>query len=84
MAETPDPSAAELYRQRVIAEATEWVARLHQGKRALVQFGGEQSPIDGGYYCLDVCDAIEQICRAQGVEVEQWRMDDIGMVFRAA
>ena len=51
---------------------------------AIVAFGGEQSPIDGGYYCLDVCDAIEQICRAQGVEVEQWRMDDIGMVFRAA
>ncbi len=80
----PPGSAADLYRQRVIAEATEWVARLHQGKRALVAFGGEQSPIDGGYYCLDVCEAIERICRAQGVEVEQWRMDDIGMVFRAA
>ena len=80
----PTGSAADLYRQRVIAEATEWVARLHQGKRALVAFGGEQSPIDGGYYCLDVCEAIERICRAQGVEVEQWRMDDIGMVFRAA
>jgi hypothetical protein len=77
-------SASDLYRQRVIAEATEWVERLHEGKRAIVAFGGEQSPIDGGYYCLDVCDAIEQICRAQGVEVEQWRMDDIGMVFRAA
>jgi hypothetical protein len=82
--DTPDPSAAEHYRKRVIAEASEWVARLHQGKRALVTFGGEQSPIDGGYYCLDVCEAIEQICRAQGVEVEQWRMDDIGMAFRAA
>jgi hypothetical protein len=80
----PPGSASDLYRQRVIAEATEWVARLHQGKRAIVAFGGEQSPIDGGYYCLDVCDAIEQICRAQGVEVEQWRMDDIGMVFKAA
>jgi hypothetical protein len=77
-------SAADLYRQRVIAEASEWVVRLHQGKRALVTFGGEQSPIDGGYYCLDVCEAIEQICLAQGVEVEQWRMDDIGMVFKAA
>jgi hypothetical protein len=77
-------SAADLYRQRVIDEATEWVSRLHQGKRALVAFGGEQSPIDGGYYCLDVCEAIEQICLSQGVEVEQWRMDDIGMVFRAA
>jgi hypothetical protein len=77
-------SAAALYQQRVVAEATEWVARLHQGKRALITFGGEQSPIDGGYYCLDVCDAIERICRAHGVEVEQWRMDDIGMVFRAA
>ena len=77
-------SAADEYRERVFAEAAEWVARLHQGKRALITFGGEQSPIDGGYYCLDVCDAIEQICRAQGVEVEQWRMDDIGMVFKAA
>jgi hypothetical protein len=80
----PPGSASALYRQRVIAEATEWVARLHQGKRAIVAFGGEQSPIDGGYYCLDVCDAIEQICYAHGVEVEQWRMDDIGMVFKAA
>jgi hypothetical protein len=77
-------STAEVYRQRVIAEATEWVARLYQGKRALITFGGEQSPIDGGYYCLDVCEAIEQICLAEGVEVEQWRMDDIGMVFKAA
>jgi hypothetical protein len=77
-------SAADLYRQRVTAEATEWVSRLHEGKRALISFGGEQSPIDGGYYCLDVCEEIEQICRSQGVEVEQWRMDDIGMVFKAA
>jgi hypothetical protein len=77
-------SDADLYRQRVIAEATEWVTRLHQGKRALVAFGGEQSPIDGGYYCLDVCEAIEQICHNQDVEIEQWRMDDIGMVFHKA
>jgi hypothetical protein len=77
-------SAADLYRQRVIDAATEWVSRLHQGKRALVAFGGEQSPIDGGYYCLDVCEAIERICLIQGVEVEQWRMDDIGMIFKAA
>jgi hypothetical protein len=79
-----DDEQAELYRERVIAEATEWVMRLKTGKRALVTFGGEQSPIDGGYTCLDVCEAIEQICRAQGVEVETWRMDDIGMVFKAA
>ena len=84
MATSEIPDEAERYRQRVLAEAAEWVARLHQGKRALVTFGAEQSPIDGGYYCLDVCEAIEQICRAQRVEVETWRMDDIGMVFRAA
>ena len=77
-------SQAERYRQRVTGEAAEWVALLHQGRPAIVAFGGEQSPIDGGYTCLDVCEAIEQICRAQGVEVEQWRMDDIGMVFKAA
>ena len=75
---------AERYRERVIAEATEWVMRLRAGKRAIVAFGVEESPIDGGYTCLDVCEAIEQICRAQGVEVETWRMDDIGMVFKAA
>jgi hypothetical protein len=77
-------SAADRYRQRVSAEAAEWVSRLREGKRALVSFGGEQSPIDGGYYCLDVCEAIEQICHSRGVEIEQWRMDDIGMVFQAA
>jgi hypothetical protein len=80
--DTPDEAAR--YRQRVLAEAADRVARLHEGKRALITFGVEQSPIDGGYYCLDVCEAIEQICRAQQVEVETWRMDDIGVVFRAA
>ena len=79
-----DDDQAESYRERVIAEATEWVMRLQAGKHAIVSFGVEQSPIDGGYTCLDVCEAIEQICRAQGVEVETWRMDDIGMVFKAA
>jgi hypothetical protein len=76
--------AAEHYRQRVLVEATGWVERLHEGKRALITFGVEQSPIDGGYFCIDVCEAIEQICRARRIEVETWRMDDIGMVFKAA
>jgi hypothetical protein len=78
------PDAAARYRQRVLVEASGWVERLHQGKRALITFGVEQSPIDGGYYCLDVCGAIEQICRARRLEVETWRMDDIGMLFKAA
>jgi hypothetical protein len=81
---SPGDGDAADYQRRVVEEATAWVARLQRGKRALVAFGAEQSPIDGGYYCLDVCEAIEQICRAQGVEVETWRMDDIGMVFKAA
>jgi hypothetical protein len=76
--------AAARYRHRVLADASGFVDRLHQGKRALITFGVEQSPIDGGYYCLDVCEAIEQICRARRIAVETWRMDDIGMVFRAA
>ena len=84
MIEQDHEVSADRYRMRVYAEAAEWVARLHRGKRALVTFGSEQSPIDGGYYCLDVCEAIEEICHEQGIEVETWRMDDIGMVFRAA
>jgi hypothetical protein len=76
--------AAARYRQRVLADASGFVDRLHEGKRALITFGVEQSPIDGGYYCLDVCEAIEQLCRARRIAVETWRMDDIGMVFRAA
>jgi hypothetical protein len=72
------------YRREVAARARTVITDLHESGRGFVSYDTLRSPIDGRFAFSDVRDAVDRVARRQGIRLEWFGCDDIGMAVDVA
>jgi hypothetical protein len=76
---TPAAPAEISYRREIAMRARDVVGDLRESGRGFVGYDTRRSPIDGGYAFTDVREAVSRMARREGLELNWYGCDDIGM-----